>query len=101
MSESLELCTHISTPTTTRHHRDEELPMPNVRICRSVCTDQLLVKESNIENLRIHRTVDANRPRVSESMELLIQIDRGCVAKKPNVRINRTVAKKQMCDRVP
>ena len=85
MSESVELCIQI----------------PNVRICRTVCTDQLLVKESNIDNLRIHRTVDANRPRVSESIELLIHIDRGCVTEKPNVRIDRTVAKKQMCDRVP
>ena len=82
MSESEELCIHISTPTTPRHHRDEELPVANVRICRTVCTDQLLVKESNIENLRIHKTVDANRPRVSESIELLIQIDRGCVTKQ-------------------
>ena len=66
MSESVELC----------------IQMPNVRICRTVCTDQLLVKESNIENLRIHKTVDANRPRVSESIELLKQIDRWCVTKK-------------------
>ena len=78
MPESVELC----------------IQMPNVRICRTVCTDQLLVKESNIENLRIHKTVDANRPRMSETIKLLIQIDRGCVTKKPNVRINRTVAKK-------
>ena len=82
MTESVELCTQISTQTTARHHRDEELPVANVRICRTVCTDQLLVKESNIEKLRIHRTVDAHRPRVSESKELLIQIDRGCVTKK-------------------
>ena len=101
MSESVKLCIHISTPTTPRHHRDEELPMPNVRICKTVCTDQQLVNSSNIENLRIYRTVDTNRPRVSESIELLIQIDRGCVIKKHNVRINRTVAKKQRWGRVP
>ena len=101
MSESVELCIQISTPTTPRHHRDEELPMPNVRICRTVCTDQQLVNSSNIENLRIYITVDTSRPRVSESIKLLIQIDRVCVFKKPNVRINDTVAKKQRCDRVP
>ena len=82
MSESVELCIHINTPTTPRHHRDEELPMPNVRICRTVCTDQQLVNSSNIEKLRIHKTADTNRPRVSESKELLIQIGRGCVLKK-------------------
>ena len=58
MSESVELCIHITTPTTPRHHRDEELPMPNARICRTVCTDQQLVNSSNIDNLRIYRTVD-------------------------------------------
>ena len=47
-----------------------------------MCTDRQLVNSSNIENLRIYRTVDANRPRVSESRELLIHIDRGCVNKK-------------------
>ena len=47
-----------------------------------MCTDQLLVKESNIENLRIYKTADTNRPRVSESIKLLIQIDRGCVIKR-------------------
>ena len=92
MSESAELCIQISTPTTPRHHRDEELPMPNVRICRTVCTDQQIVNSSNIENLRIYRTVDTHRPRVSASIELLIHIDRGCVIKKHNVRINKTVA---------
>ena len=93
MSESVKLCIQISTPTTPRHHRDEELPVANVRICRTVCTDQQLVNSSNIDNLRIDKTVDTNRPRVSESIELLIHIDRGCVLKKHNVRINRTVAK--------
>ena len=68
MSESLELCIQISTPTTPRHHRDEELPMPNVRNCKTVCTDQQLVNSSNIENRRIYKTVDTNRPRVSESV---------------------------------
>ena len=68
MAESVELCIQISTPTTPRHHRDEELPMPNDRICRTVCTDQQLVNSSNIENLRIYWTVDTNRPRVSESI---------------------------------
>ena len=48
-----------------------------------------------MENLRIHRTVYAHRPRVSESKELLIQIDRGSVIKKPNVRITKTVAKQK------
>ena len=85
MSESVELC----------------IQMPNVRICRTVCTDQQLVNSSNIENLRIYRTVDTNRLRVSESIELLIHIDRGCVIKKHNVRINITVAKKQSWGRVP
>ena len=80
---------------------EADIQMPNVRICRTVCTDQLLVKESNIENLRIHTTVDTNRPRVSESIELLIQISRGCVTKKPNVRIKKKLLNKQMCDRVP
>ena len=61
MSESVELCIQISTPTTPRHHRDEELPMPNVRICKTVCTDQQLVNSSNIENLRIYGTVDTHR----------------------------------------
>ena len=69
MTESVELCTQISTQTTARHHRDEELPVANVRICRTVCTDQQLVNSSNIENLRIYKTVDANRPRVSESIK--------------------------------
>ena len=65
MSGSGELCIQISTPTTPRHHRDEELPMPNARICRTVCTDQQLVNSSNIEDLRIYRTVDTNRPRAN------------------------------------
>ena len=82
MTQSVKLCTQISTQTTARHHRDEELPVANVRICRTVCTDQQLVNSSNIENLRIYETVDTNRPRVSESKELLIHIDRGCVIKK-------------------
>ena len=46
-----------------------------------MCTDQQLVNSSNIENLRIYRTVDTNRPRVSESIKLLIHIVRGCVIK--------------------
>ena len=87
MAESVELCIQISAPTTPRHHRDEELPVANVRICRTVCTYQQLVNSSNIENLRIYRTVDTNRPRVSESIKLLIKIDRGCVA----VRIRETL----------
>ena len=62
MPESVELC----------------IQMPNARICKTVCTDQLLVKESNIDHLRINNTVDANLPRVSESIELLMQIDREC-----------------------
>ena len=62
MPESAELCIQISTPTTPRHHRDEELPMPNIRICRIVCTDQPLVNSSNIDSLRIYKTVDTNRP---------------------------------------
>ena len=93
MSESVELRIQISTPTTPRHHRDEELPVANVRICRTVCTDQQLVNSSNIENLRIYKTVDTsaasvriyttvdtNRPRMcnlkntmSESIELLLK----------------------------
>ena len=95
MPESVELCIQINTPTTPRHHRDEELPVANVRICRTVCTDQQLVNSSNIDNLRIYRTVDTHRPRVSESTEPLIHIGRGCVIKKHNVKINRTVAKKR------
>ena len=82
MPESVELCIQISTPTTPRHHRDEELPVANVRICRTVRTDQQLVNSSNIENLRIHITVDTSRPRASASIELLIQVDRGCVIQK-------------------
>ena len=79
MPESVELRIQISTPTTPRHHQDEELPVANVRFCRTVCTDQQLVNSSNIENLRIYKTVDTNRPRLSESIEPLIHIDRGCV----------------------
>ena len=71
------MVTHMDDTTTPGHHRDEELPMPSVRICRTVCTDQQLVNSSNIENLRIYTTVDTNPPRVSESTELLIQIGRG------------------------
>ena len=93
MPESVKLCIQISTPTTPRHHRDEELTMPNVWICKTVCTDQQSVNSSNIENLRIYTTVDTNRPRVSEFMELLIELGRWCVTKKTNVSINRTVAK--------
>ena len=58
MPESVELCIQSSTTTTPIHHRDEELPMPNVRICRTVCTDQQLVNSSNIENLRMNKTVE-------------------------------------------
>ena len=101
MSESVELCIHINTPTTPGHHRDEELPMPNVRIGRTVCTDQQLVNSSNIENLRIYRTVDIHRPRVSESMELLIQIGRGCVLNTLMSRSMILLLKQQKCDRVP
>ena len=96
MPQSVELCIHISTPTTPRHHQDEELPLANVRICRTVCTDQQLVNNSNIENLRIYKTVDTNRPRVSESIELLIHIDRGCVIKKHNVRIKKLLLKNRV-----
>ena len=103
MSESVELCIQISTPTTPRHHRDEELPMPNDRICRTVCTDQQLVNSSNTENLRIYTTVDTNPPRVSESIELLIQISTPTTPRHhrdeelpvANVRICRTVCTDQ------
>ena len=59
VSESIQLLIQIDRGCVTKkpnvriNHRDEELPMPNVRIGRTVCTDQLLVKESNIDNLRI------------------------------------------------
>ena len=74
MPESVKLCIQINTPTTPRHHRDEELPMPNDRICRTVCTDQQLVNSSNMDNLRIYKTIDTNRPRVQITMILKMHV---------------------------
>ena len=44
---------------------DVDLKVPNARICRTVHTDRLLVKDSKIQNLRIYGTVVTNRQRAS------------------------------------
>ena len=74
MTESVQLCIQISTPTTPRHHRDEELPVANVRISRNTGTEQQIANSSKLENLRNRITVDTHGPRVSESIELLTHI---------------------------